>query len=79
MTTTINLQINRGLDERAIIHMGDIKDIHDHDLPKIGNLMITGVPVELEYEVSKYFFNRMEIIDLKSDNAKLAEKLSKYL
>jgi len=76
MNISIDLQLNGKIENRVITEFDKLVTFTDDDLMKIGNLQIGGVPEEVEYEISKLIFNRVEIANLRLDNEKLALKMA---
>ena len=76
MNTSINLQLNSEIYSQMIIDYPKLHEITDGELLAVGNLIVNGVPEEIEYEVSKLIFNRVEILELKAEQTKLAFKIA---
>lgn len=58
--------------------VGNINDINYETIVyegKVSNIIVTNVPKDIEYEVSKFIFNCIEIEALKLHNAKLYSTL----
>ncbi len=76
MNISIDLQLNGEIDNRVITDFAKLHEFSDGDLMKIGNLQIGGVPEEVEYEISKLIFNRVEIVEKRLENEKLTLKIA---
>lgn len=76
MNTSINLELNGKIDSRMIIDYGRLHEIGDEELLSTGNLIVSSVPEEIEYDVTKLIFNRLDIITLNKEQEKLALKIS---
>jgi len=73
---TISLCVNDTKENHTI----DFKDIDGGQfgripLKTVRNVIVTNVPDELEYEVSKYVFNRIELVQIKWAQAELLAKI----
>lgn len=76
---TLNLEINSNINKTRELSFKDRDDFIEIvpalSFGKIGNILVTDVPAELEYEVSKYVFNHAEIYEIKVQNVGLLNKL----
>lgn len=73
MKMTLLLQVNADKIDNAIVRFDSIDKDFDHvNIAFTKNIEVRHVPEELEYEVSKYIFNKVEIFQMTRDNEKFA-------
>jgi len=72
---TIQLDLNPELQKELSLQYEHIFDITDETLSSTKTLTVTNVPSEIEYEVSKILFNRLDIIEKRKENEQLMMKI----
>jgi len=78
VTIKLELNIKKNLSKDIILHFNDLPEGLDLNLQEISSITITNVPNEIEYELSKLIFNRLEILELQDQNKVLATQIATH-
>ena len=78
-TITISLEINREAIEELIFDFNELPESLNIVFNDYSKIIVTNVPVEVEYELSKLIFNRAHIEELLKDNIDLVIQVVNHL
>jgi len=75
---TLSLTINSDKTKEIVKSFRTLEDLrYAYIANNIGTLVITRVPADIEYEVSKYIFNKVELYEKKKETELLKSQIFK--
>jgi len=78
-TTTISLEINREAIKELTFDFSELPESLDIIFNEYNKIIVTNVPNEVEYELSKLIFNRAHIEELLEDNIALVIQVTNHI